>query len=55
MDRLSAWYYWKDRRSLFQAIDIAKNHDIDFKQVERWSADEGEITLYRKFLKQVTM
>lgn len=49
MDRLAAWYHWKDRRSLFQAIDIAKNNEIDFAEVEKWSKEEGEIELYRQF------
>lgn len=53
MDRLAAWYYWKDRRSLFQAIEIAKNHKVDFEEVEKWSKEEEEGELYKKFIEQL--
>lgn len=53
MDRLAAWYYWQDRRSLFQAIDIAINNKIDLTEIEKWSKEEGESKLYQKFTEQL--
>lgn len=53
MDRLASWYHWSDRRSLLQAIEIAKNHIINFAEVEKCSAEEGEADKYQKFLEQL--
>lgn len=53
MDRLAAWYHWQDRRSLFQAIDIVKENEVDLKEVEKWSKEEGESELYKKFIEQL--
>lgn len=55
MDRLAAWYHWQDRRSLFQAIDIVRNNKVDLKEVERWSKEEGESELYKKFMEQLAI
>jgi hypothetical protein len=40
-DRLAAYYHWKDKQSLEQAILIAKNRTIDVEEVRRWSVNEG--------------
>ncbi|NVO00716.1 MAG: hypothetical protein HXX17_15475 [Geobacteraceae bacterium] len=40
-DRLAAFYHWKDQQSLEQAVLIARDHAIDFKEVRRWSENEG--------------
>ncbi len=55
MDRLAAWYHWKDRRSLFQAIAIAKNNDVDLLEIEKWSEEERESELYQKFIAQLSI
>ena len=34
MDRLAAFYHWKDRQSLQQAIMVAKNHPVKLKAIE---------------------
>jgi hypothetical protein len=55
MDRLAAWYYWHDRRSLLQAIDIVINNKTDLKEIEKWSKEEGESELYQRFVEQLTI
>ena len=40
-DRLAAYYHWKDRQSLEQAILVAGCHLIDLDEVRRWSDHEG--------------
>ncbi len=40
-DRLAAYYHWKDRQSLEQAVLVAGDHPIDLDEVRRWSAKEG--------------
>ncbi len=40
-DRLAAYYHWKDKQSLEQAILIARNRTIDVEEVRRWSVNEG--------------
>jgi hypothetical protein len=41
-DRLAAWYHWKDRQSLEQAVLVAEAQDIDINEIERWSRHEGK-------------
>lgn len=50
MDRLAAFYHWKDRQSLQQAIMVAQNHPVKLKAIEAWSAKEGMIDRYKVFL-----
>ncbi len=50
MDRLSAFYHWKDRQSLQQAIMVAQNHPVKLKAIEIWSAKEGMSDRYKVFL-----
>ena len=49
-DRLAAYYYWNDRQSLKQAILVCKDNNVDLREVERWSENEGEGPKYKKFL-----
>lgn len=49
MDRLAAFYHWRDRQALDQAVAVATAHDIDLKDIQRWSAAEGQDTLYVEF------
>ncbi len=51
MDRLAAFYHWKDRQSLQQAVMVAQNHPIKLKVIEAWSAKEGMIDRYQLFIK----
>jgi hypothetical protein len=53
MDRLAAFFHWKDRQSLDQAILVAKNHPVKLKELERWSASEGMEEKYKVFLTEL--
>jgi hypothetical protein len=48
-DRLAAYYHWGDRQALEQAILVCRDNPIDFKEVERWSKNEGMSDKYRMF------
>lgn len=51
MDRLAAFYHWKDRQSLEQAILVAKAQPIKLSKVKTWSQAEGMLDRYEIFLK----
>lgn len=53
MDRLAAFYHWKDRQSLQQAIMVAKNHPVKLKAIEAWSKKEGMSDRYEVFFKEL--
>jgi len=53
MDRLAAFYYWRDRQSLDQALLVASNHPIKIKTVENWSKSEGEENKFNEFLEKL--
>jgi len=40
-DRLAAYYHWKDRECLEQALLVSNSSDVDFTEIERWSRNEG--------------
>lgn len=41
MDRLSAFWHWKDRQSLDQAVMIATHREVDFSALEAFARSEG--------------
>ena len=45
-DRLAAYYFWDDRQSLEQAVLVAKNNPVDFKEIKRWSKNEDMLQKY---------
>lgn len=49
MDRLASYYFWDDLKAREQAVIVARNHPVNWGQVERWSKREGKLALYRKF------
>jgi len=49
MDRLAAFYHWRDRQSLDQALLVAKSHPVKIRQIEEWSAREGEKAKFEEF------
>lgn len=53
MDRLAAFYHWKDRQSLRQAVMVAQNHPVKIKSIEAWSAKEGMSDRYLIFLEEL--
>ena len=48
-DRLAAYYHWNDRQSLDQAIMVYLDNNVDLKEVERWSLQEGMRDKYMRF------
>lgn len=40
-DRLAAYYHWKDRQSLEQAVMVSCDQAVDVDEVQRWSEKEG--------------
>jgi hypothetical protein len=50
-DRLSAYYHWRDRQCLEQAVLVAQAQDVDLSEIERWSKQEGKIQEFRQILK----
>jgi len=41
-DRLAAFYHWNDRQCLQQAVWVAQERAIDWKEIEWWSRREGK-------------
>jgi len=52
-DRLASYFHWNDEQALEQALLVAQNHEIDLKDLKRWSKEEGFISLFEHFLKQL--
>lgn len=53
MDRLAAFYHWKDRQSLAQAVMVASKHPVALSKVEKWSEAEGMRDRYEIFIGQL--
>lgn len=53
MDRLAAFYHWKDRQSLEQAVMVAKNHPVKLAKIKKWSEKEGMKDRYEIFVQQL--
>lgn len=49
MDRLAAFYHWRDRQALDQAVLVAAAHDVDIVKIEHWSQAEGQASRYLEF------
>lgn len=49
-DRLAAYFFWDDFQSLEQALLVARKHDIDFSDIERWSKIENNLKKYKEFI-----
>lgn len=52
MDRLAAYYHWNDQQALAQALMVARENEIDFEEVKRWSVDEGMGDKYEYFFSE---
>ncbi|MFH1715541.1 MAG: hypothetical protein ABH857_05070 [Elusimicrobiota bacterium] len=50
-DRLAAYYHWNDPQSLDQALNVAKKQEINLKDIERWSIEEGAQKKFKRFQK----
>lgn len=53
MDRLAAFYHWKDRQSLDQAVLVAQNQPIKIKVIEKWSINEGMKDRFEIFMNTI--
>jgi hypothetical protein len=40
-DRLAAYYHWNDQQSFEQAVMVCRDNEVDLKEIERWSLNEG--------------
>lgn len=49
-DRLAAFYHWNDPQALEQALMVAKAQKINFREIKRWSVQEGYIDKYNVFM-----
>jgi len=49
MDRLAAYYFWKDEQSLDQAVMIAGAQPFSLEKVKSWSLKEGESDKFKVF------
>jgi len=52
-DRLAAFYHWGDMQSLEQAILVSRDNIVDFREVERWSRNEGMSDKYKIFKRKI--
>lgn len=53
MDRLAWFFHNNDRQCLSQAVEVAKQHPIKFRFVEKWAEEEGAREKYQVFLKHL--
>jgi hypothetical protein len=53
MDRLAAFYHWRDRQGLDQAVLVAAQQVIDLDEIERCSVREGHGEAHREFAARV--
>ncbi|OVE74800.1 hypothetical protein BVX97_06310 [bacterium E08(2017)] len=52
-DRLTWYYHDNDNECLRQAVLVARNNEIDIKEVKRWSKGEGKLDDFNKIRKQL--
>lgn len=53
MDRLAAFYFWKDNQSLYQAVMVALKNEVNLKEIEEWSIDEGMLKKFNQFVSEL--
>ena len=49
-DRLAAFYHWDDKQALDQAVLVARDNPVDFREVERWSKNQGMLGRFKMYL-----
>jgi hypothetical protein len=54
-DRLAAFYHWGDRQCLYQAILVSQTTQVDQREIERWSINEGKEKEYREYVQQIAI
>lgn len=53
MDRLAAFYHWRDRQALDQAVAVTASQEVDLDAARRWSVAEAHGEHYEEFLRAV--
>jgi len=55
MDRLAAYYHWKDHQGLDQAVQVALRQEVDLPRIREWSRAEGEMGVegFRRFVERL--
>lgn len=53
-DRLCAFYFWNDQQGLEQAVLVAKNQQVNLKEIKRWSKVEGKEKEYKVFVDKLS-
>lgn len=49
MDRLAAFYHWKDNPSLQQAVAVATKQPVNLSKLKDWSKREGQDSKFKEF------
>lgn len=49
-DRLTAYYHWRDKQSLQQAVWVALDNVVDMAYIQQWSLEEGMAEKFECFL-----
>lgn len=49
MDRLAAFYFWKDRTIIKAWSRLAKNQNYSIAKIKEWSTKEGELDKFKVF------
>ncbi len=52
-DRLASFFHWNDQQGLEQALLVARDHNVNFKDVARWAKAEGFEEKYKFYMKQL--
>lgn len=52
-DRLCAFYFWNDKQGLEQAVLVAKDQQVDMREIERWSKTENKKREFETFKKKL--
>ena len=55
-DRLAAYFFWRDRRSLLQAVAVARacEREMDLARITAWAKKEGRRRELKVFLDQLS-
>jgi hypothetical protein len=53
MDRLAAFYFWRDRQALEQAVAVSNASEIEVEVVRQWSHEEGKALEFQEFVRQL--
>jgi hypothetical protein len=53
MDRLAAFYHWRDLQSLRLAVEVARHRKVSLDRIAKWSRAEGHERSYSEFLAEL--